>query len=357
MKKIFLVPFLAMLLAFGGLFVQSVSAVTNLVVNGSFEEPVVTDTAQWDIFESGTTGLGWTVEWRSDIPTSDGIYTRPDPALQELHAGVNGWLPQEGSQYAELDTDWYGPGHPQNNEPASVKIYQDLPTGAGCEYNLTFYFSPRPGTPAGDNILEVSWDGTLIDSISRAGNSNTDWTYHAYTLNATGSTTRLEFADGGTANSLGTFLDNVIVEEVSCPEPTKQINIGNIAILSNDVTAVAKTGGNIINDSDKGDNTIWTGDASAYAGVFNTVNSNIVRGCCDSSSKQVNIRNFAMVNNDVTAVAKTGGNEINDGGGDQVFYRWGRTGNNNIWTGNASAFSEVVNQINSNFIFSNILNY
>ena len=350
MKKIFLATIISgMLLA-----VAPTVLAANLVENGGFEEPVVTDSAQWDIFPDGTTGLGWTVEWRSDIPTywpNPGNWDRPDPALQELHRGVNGWLPQEGDQYAELDTDWDGPGGGLNGEPASVKIYQDLPTGAGCQYDLIFYFSPRPGTPADDNVLEVMWDGTILETISRAGSSINDWSEYTYTVTASGATTRLEFTDLGTANSLGTFLDNVIVEEISCPCPPPkpgQVNVGNKAIVLNRVTAVSDTGGNKIVDVAKyggrsnGNNTINTGDATAEAGTINVVNSNLNEGCC--GRKQINVDNFAMVGNTVTATSSTGGNKIVD-----VAKYGGRNGGDNrINTGNATTEVGVINIVNSN---------
>ena len=334
-----------------------VTAATNLVVNGGFEEPVVTDAAQWDIFPDGTTGLGWTVQWRGDIPGSWGGHTRPDPSLQELHHGVNGWLPHGGDQYAELDTDWDGPGGGLNGEPASVIIYQDLSTGAGCEYELTFYFSPRPGTPESDNNLEVSWDGTVLDTISRAGNSQTDWSEHTYTVTATGSTTRLQFTDLGDANSLGTFLDDVSVEEISCPcpEPSVQINIGNCAMVKNIEIVKSNTGGNGIANSeamggdseadDNDDNSILTGNAIASAASFTIANSNISRGCCGN---QINIGNRAMVKNVQISEANTGFNGIGNStalGGDS---ETDDNDGNIIVTGHALSEASIVNIINSN---------
>ena len=183
------------------LVVFPVKANGNLIVNGSFEEPIVGAPEMWDIYLTPEVP-GWTIEW---MPGSG---DDTDPML-ELHRGVNGWLPQEGEQYAELDTDWDGPDGGLNGEPASVMIYQDIATGEGCEYELKFYFSPRPGTPESDNSLEVKWNGSVLDTISRAGSSQTDWSEHTYSVTATGPTTRLQFADLGTANSLGTFLDLV----------------------------------------------------------------------------------------------------------------------------------------------------
>jgi len=180
----------------------------NIVVNGGFEEPVVTNAEDWDIYASWEIS-GWSVEWMPSVPASWSGETRPSDAYIELQRLVLDWTAIEGSQWAELDSDWDGPTNGLNNEPASIKIYQDLVTVPGGEYQLKFYFSPRPNTDASNNVLKITWDGTDIDTISLAGGSDTIWTYHTYTLTATGYITRLEFADMGTSDALGPLLDDV----------------------------------------------------------------------------------------------------------------------------------------------------
>ncbi|RJR24374.1 DUF4215 domain-containing protein [Candidatus Microgenomates bacterium] len=187
-----------------------------LAINGGFETPVV-GSQKWDIFESGTSGLSWTVNWRESFGNYRG-WELPDPAHLELHRSVNGWLPREGSQHAELDSDWNDHSGNLNNEPASTVIYQDIPTIPGNQYTIKFYFSPRPNTPQTDNVLEFSWGGEVKETISRAGGSNTDWSEHTYTFTATTTPTRLQFKDLGTANSLGTLIDGV---SVRCLGPEK----------------------------------------------------------------------------------------------------------------------------------------
>ncbi|NUM25286.1 MAG: hypothetical protein HUU49_01520 [Candidatus Buchananbacteria bacterium] len=144
-------------------------------------------------------------------PGTFGAQTRPEEAWLELHRKVSGWLPSEGEQYAELDGDWYGPSNAGSGEPASTKIKQNLITWPGYNYEVSFDFSPRPSTGSGDNILQFNWDGGLIDTLNGAGAGNTNWSSHTYDLTATGFSTELMFADAGTSNSLGTFLDNVSV--------------------------------------------------------------------------------------------------------------------------------------------------
>jgi len=330
-------------------------AETELIANGGFEEPIVGAPEQWDIYITSEVP-GWNIEWRPDIPTEYNRFQRPDPKL-ELHAGVNGWLASEGGQYAELDTDWDGPGGSLNNEPASVKIYQDIPTADGEEYTLSFSFSPRPGTPAGDNVLEIWWDGVMVDSISRAGNSQTDWSDHQYVLTATGPTTRVAFVDMGTANSLGTFLDDVsvIYEE---EEPTDQIDEGNEACIVNFQVAKSNTGFNGIANSKAGEgdsearnndgNTIVTGAAWAETRSFTIANSNIRRGCCEGM--QLNAGNRASVMNIQTSRANTGFNGIANSRsfGDDSIAKG--NDNNAIITGSAVSKAHAFTMVNTNLL-------
>ena len=189
-----------------------------LITNGSFETPVVTNPSGWDIFPVSLTS--WITNWFSLTPDIYNEQTRPAEATLELQkSGLFAGLIPEGNQYSELDGDWGGPNGSGEGEPASVKISQDLLTAPGYQYLVTFNFSPRPDTLATNNILNFSWNNALQDSISRAGGSSFDWSSHSYLLAASGYNTRVEFADAGTADSLGTFLDNVSVRcipEIQC---------------------------------------------------------------------------------------------------------------------------------------------
>ncbi|QQR79175.1 MAG: DUF642 domain-containing protein [Candidatus Moraniibacteriota bacterium] len=182
----------------------------NLITNGGFENPEVTDPNQWQIFDNSTGGLAWDVQW----VTSGG--GRPALAKIEYHEGVLG-AAAEGDQYTELDSDWGGPSDPQTGEPASIRIKQSIPTVAGKKYRLSFQYSPRPNTAASENVLEVKANGVLLDTVSTAGGGAIAWTPHTYDFFATGATTEISFADLGTENSLGTFLDAVDVHELACP--------------------------------------------------------------------------------------------------------------------------------------------
>ena len=67
---------------------------------------------------------------------------------------------------------------------------------------------------AADNVLSASWDGGLLQTVSSgAGGSATVWSHFSYTVTATSTVTRLQFADADTSNGLGSYLDDVSVVE------------------------------------------------------------------------------------------------------------------------------------------------
>jgi fibro-slime domain-containing protein/LPXTG-motif cell wall-anchored protein len=188
-----------------------------LITDGGFETPVITNGAGWDIFDSGDLA-SWIVEWVSSLPSEWNGFPRPTNAFLELQNGVAGDAHGGTGQLVEMDSDWAGPNNPLNGEPASAKIYQEIQTIPGRDYTITFYFSPRPNTSLENNSLQFSWDNVLRDTISGAGENNTNWVKKEYTLTATGTTTRIQFADAGVpSDSLGTYLDDVSVRCCQAP--------------------------------------------------------------------------------------------------------------------------------------------
>lgn len=181
----------------------------NLLTNGGFESPVVALGQGWDVYPNGTAGLGWSVSWNGAFAGA------PVNANLELHRGVNGWLHDEGAQHAELDTDWA----PGGSEQASVVISQDIPTIPGATYEISYAFSPRPGTGASENVLEVLVDGLVVATHGPvAGGGNTSWTTYTYEFEASDGMVTIAFRDAGTPNTLGTFIDNVSVRCIEEPE-------------------------------------------------------------------------------------------------------------------------------------------
>ncbi len=197
----------------------------NLIGNQSFEDPVVTNGANWDVFPSVSE---WSIGWMNPAGA-------PATPVLELHRGVLG-AAAHLEQYTELDGDYYGPSNP--GQGGSTKIWQDIATIPGKNYELKFAFSPRPNTSLADNVLGVIWGGDDVSGtpISEAGTGSMNWSDKTFTLTATTSLTRIQFEDRGTQNGLGTLLDNV---RLSCQnEPVDQCTYQNEVFYSDETMVV-----------------------------------------------------------------------------------------------------------------------
>ena len=156
----------------------------NLLVNGSFEEPVIT--SPWA--KSAITG--WTVTKVSDNSTS----------LGEIWRGLV--TPSHLLQNLELDGDY------------PTKITQATTTIPGATYELRFDFAARSGGDASDNSVIATADTTTIKNVSTA---NTKWTTYGGTFVADASTD-VALADNTlVGNSLGTLVDNAVLCLVRVP--------------------------------------------------------------------------------------------------------------------------------------------
>lgn len=160
----------------------------NLVVNGSFETPVI---------KAGVEYLSSFLGWKLSAGPAIEIMNPPQ-------AGVVG-AAKDGGQLVELDSR------------AVSKIFQDIPTKPGKTYTLTFAFSPRPDVA--ENKLNVSWGDTKVVQLDKSGEGigDTVWQVYTYNLKATGNITRLSFDNlDETSNTVGSFIDSVsLVESVT----------------------------------------------------------------------------------------------------------------------------------------------
>ena len=116
--------------------------------------------------------------------------------------------PLSETNLVELDSD--------NNSAMSVLL-----TAPG-DYLLTFYYSARPGYPASTNGIDVLLGDTLATStsvfnVTGDGGVGTNWQPESVSFRIT-APTLLSFAATGTSDSLGGYLDNIMLSTV--PEPS-----------------------------------------------------------------------------------------------------------------------------------------
>ncbi|MGB3514577.1 MAG: DUF642 domain-containing protein, partial [Microcoleaceae cyanobacterium] len=152
------------------------TAPNNLVVNGSFEKPVV---AGYSVEKSIE---GW------DLVQGIGI---------EINQYINN--PFDATQLVELDST-----------NSTTKISQKIATQVGKTYELTFAFkaTDNPATVEHDK-LNVHWGNELVEALDKV-DSDTTWEVKTYNLEAKSTETILSFDNlNETANSYGTRLDGV----------------------------------------------------------------------------------------------------------------------------------------------------
>ena len=177
--------------------------VVNLLVNGGFEEPVLSSASQF--YDDDTQVPGW------DLVAGAGIQLRRD-------------IP------SALDSDQHFEFDSSSPDPtlSGTTIAQTFTTVPGQRYQLSFYHSPRPFESADNNtfeftmnVVDVSDNSTnLSASISSGagGSSVTDvnWQQETYEFIASGNVTTLQFAYTGTQNRAGGLLDEITVVAMEC---------------------------------------------------------------------------------------------------------------------------------------------
>ncbi|QQA43993.1 Hint domain-containing protein [Pelagovum pacificum] len=154
----------------------------DLIVNGSFEDFTgVTDTAY------GGVATGSIIGWTSYDPNN----------TFDLHDDG------KGNTYATDGTHTLDMGGSPNN----LHVYQDIPgVMEGETYDLSFDAGDLDFTA--NNILEVYWNGELIDTIDAVDGGMQNYSYELIGGSGNGSN-RLEFRETGVIDNHGTQIDNV----------------------------------------------------------------------------------------------------------------------------------------------------
>ncbi len=172
---------------------RDVIAGSQLVTNGSFEDPQIpsTSTYPWLTF-TGSQLPGWTTDGSVDVQSGE-----PGTPF----TGV-----PDGSQVLDLN---------------NTSISQTVATEAGVTYRVSFDLSENYAILNGASVtVAVSFGGTT-QTFTFAGQSgesasNMRWDAHSFDVTATGSSATLQFTAGGAANGAGgPMLDFVQVESPS----------------------------------------------------------------------------------------------------------------------------------------------
>lgn len=177
----------------------AVPASANLLLNGSFEDPVV----------PSSNGNGWITVYSGETIGSAGWIV--DQNSVDVHAREYGtpWTPADGLQALDLTG---------GNEGI---IHQDVSVTPGQDYRLSFYMSGNLAYDPQVKSLAVYADGTMLGQLdfdsAGAGYANMNWQFHAFTFTAPDSLLRVEFRSL-TPGSCGPAIDDVQLTAV--PEPS-----------------------------------------------------------------------------------------------------------------------------------------
>jgi choice-of-anchor C domain-containing protein len=172
------------------------AADANLIVNGSFEDPSVWQTSAVTEYAAGATDMpGWTVG-------GNGV---------DL-VGETYWNAEDGDQ--SLDLSGTAPG----------SVTQAVTTTPGANYTLTWYMAGNTNCGQAIKTMDVSWDGTVVDSPSfdDSGDSGTSmgWVELQLNVTAASASSTLEFADATPDGSqCGSTLDNVSLVPATIASP------------------------------------------------------------------------------------------------------------------------------------------
>ncbi|MCB1596364.1 MAG: DUF642 domain-containing protein [Gammaproteobacteria bacterium] len=164
----------------------------NLIVNGSFEEPVV-GKGRYLTFPAGQSFAGWQVIGSGSVSPISGEYVASRITFNA----------QQGSQWLDMT----GPG---SNSAAGVQ--QTVRTQPGTRYELVFYVGNVVGGSFGTtSSIEVLVDGKSLGVSRNASNSpgGQSWGQVKLPITATGNSTTIAFINRDPSNDNSNGLDNV----------------------------------------------------------------------------------------------------------------------------------------------------
>lgn len=187
-----------LVLAALSLFVSPVFA-ANLILDGSFEKPVVPD-GTYQLFNTGDTFKSWTVvgdPGNVAIVSGDFSYCVPLPA-------------KKGVQFLDLTGT--------SNSPTGVQT--SVKTTPGSTYSVAFFIGNLAG---GGNCGTTSTVNLVIDGVPVASFTNRKsgdtlvWKKFSTEFTAQNATTTIAFINGDGPNDTSNGLDAITVELVAAP--------------------------------------------------------------------------------------------------------------------------------------------
>ncbi len=125
---------------------------------------------------------------------------------------VEFWSDGSGGGYIELNDDAI------DNFSDATNIFREVDTTDSASYDLSFDYAPRPGYDETVNVIEVLWDGEVVQTISADGSSDSSPQFQTYniTLTGDGDPSRIEIREASSNDQdygRGMRIDNVQMTE------------------------------------------------------------------------------------------------------------------------------------------------
>ena len=228
---------------FGAWLATAPAARANLLVNGSFEDPIVPGTSAcgpyfncqgFNVGDDIPASGGWHVVGKGGAPGAPVVmllgsnYTEPDNGNNAtLH-----FFPVHGNQAIDLTGE--------GNQGLTNGIKQSVTTIAGNLYELSFFvghqYDQAPGY-AGPSSVVLYINGILIETLTNPNNTpeNVNWLQFVYDFAAPTNFTTIAFLNGTDIGNNYAGLDNVVFTPLNIivPEPgTLPLMLGGLAALS-----------------------------------------------------------------------------------------------------------------------------
>lgn len=172
------------------------------IINGDFEDDIVTSSNGWQLFSSIT---GWNISWVI-------AGTCNSPALAELQSFPSEQL-DGSSQYAELDSDCLSSGPKSTN----MKYEQLIPAQVGEIIKLEFDYKPRMLNNGKMELTVKFGSNTIVLNQF----SSTNWKSYSKDFQVKSQDLQngkvlVSVADTGLANTYGIFVDNISAKATNC---------------------------------------------------------------------------------------------------------------------------------------------
>jgi hypothetical protein len=132
-------------------------------------------------------------------------------------SSVEGWT--GGAAGIEIQTDnvagyaFSGRNHVELDTYANSSMAVDLAPG---RYNVSYWYSARPGVAADSNRIDLTSAGLFLDSVTADGGNATAWQWRSVDFISAGGP--LTFAARGTSDSYGGYLDDITITMAAVPE-------------------------------------------------------------------------------------------------------------------------------------------